>query len=319
MSKRFFTRATKIHFFACVISFAILLAVLIGSMTIKDNSVPQDNITFTAVKPFKIGTQIGKETVSTQVKAGEQVKLLAYDKGSSSGPGEYWVENAKGIRGTIYERDLGVPLIALNENGDTIGEIKNITKEETFNYTCQMADGTEEDVDYENVYVQLPDSIKVKSISSEKNSSYIMTDEKFDRLFLGASFDENDSRYVPATNVAVLNDSLRARYPITIYKTSTGESYAPIVTYDNEGKAVSVTYALRNDRSDWVISLLPFFGSIIDNGFFSSIIKLSSERIRMFLLFSSSGVNFLLELKPTAIESIPAKINSNLTQFLELT
>ena len=275
MSKLFLTRGTKRHFWICVTSFAILLAVLIGSMTMKDNNVPQNNITFTTVKPLKIGTRIGKDTHYPQVKAGEQIKLLAYDKGSSTGPGEFWVENAKGIRGIVYDRDLGVPMTAHNDDGKIIGEIAKIEKENTFDYTCQMADGSTEEVDFENIELQLPDSIKVKSISSEKNSSFIMTDKKFEQQFLGASFEENDSRYVPATNVVMVNDSLRARYPIKIYKTSTGESYAPYVTYDNDRKAASVTYHSLNDRSDWVISLLPFFGSIIDNGFFSSIINSS--------------------------------------------
>ena len=116
-------------------------------------------------------------------------------------------------------------MTAHNDDGKIIGEIAKIEKENTFDYTCQMADGSTEEVDFENIELQLPDSIKVKSISSEKNSSFIMTNKKFEQLFLGASFEENDSRYVPATNVVMVNDSLRARYPIKIYKTSTGESY----------------------------------------------------------------------------------------------
>lgn len=275
MSKLFLSRTTKVHFFACAISYFILLAVIIGSMTMKDNRLPQDNNTFTTIKPFKIGTRIIDDSVYTKIKAGEPIKLLGYDKGNSAGPGTFWVENAKGIRGNIYERDLGLPLFARNEDGEIIGEIAKINKENTFDYTCQMADGSTKDVDFEHIYVQLPDSIKVKNIGSEKNSSFIMTDKKFEQLFLGASFEENDKRYVAATNVAIVKDSLRARYPIKIYKIDTGESYAPYVTYDKDLKAVSVTYDYSNDRSDWVIRLLPLFGPIIDNGFFSSIINSS--------------------------------------------
>lgn len=275
MSKLFLTRATKVHFFACAISFVILLAVLIGSMAMKDNSLPQSNHTLTAVKPFKIGTRIIGDSVYTQVKAGEQIKLLAYDKGSSSGPGTFWIENAKGIRGNIFDRDLGYPMFVRNEDGETIGEIAKIKKQSTFKYTCQMADGSTEEVEFKYIDIQLPDSVKTKNLGGEKNSSFVMTDEKFEKHFLGASFEENDNRFVAATHVAMLKDSLRARYPIKIYKTSTGKNYVPYVTYDKDLKAVSVTFNYSNDRSDWVIRLLPFFGSIIDNGFFSSIINSS--------------------------------------------
>lgn len=275
MSKMFLSRASKIHFFVCAISFVILLAVMIGSMTMKDNRLPKSNYTFTAIKPIKIGTRIYKDSVYTQVKVGEQIKLLGYKKGSSSGPGYFWVENSNGIRGTVYEQDLGLPLLVRNEDGETIGEIAKIKKENTFDFECKMADGSDSEVKFKYIDIQLPDSIKVKILGGERNSSFVMTDEKFERKFIGSSFEENDKRYAAATNVAVIKDSLRARYPIKVYKTSTGESYAPYVTYDKDLKAVSVTYSSLNDRSDWVIRLLPLFGSIVDNGFFASTINSS--------------------------------------------
>ena len=272
MAKFFRGPGSKAHFLLNFIPLSIIFGIFLFSIVMKDNNLPGENNIYTLTKPTTIHSVFKRDTVTHKLKKGERIRILGYDNGSSAHPYSLWAETDKGYRGTIDITELGVPTIAWDEDNNKIDTVTIISRSRG-DFQCRFSDGSEKKIDFNKIMPVLPDSLELKSLSETSKYNYYMTPEKFSQEYIGKSLIENENRYRPALNIATLNDSLRALYPIIIIDSNTGERYSPIVTYDKSLNAVSFSPTRTDDRSDWLISLLPFFGSIIDNSFFVSFIE----------------------------------------------
>lgn len=273
MAKFFHAPEAKRHFLRNFIFFALILATLIVNKIMQDNDMSQSVDSITIQKPVNVGAKFDGDSVFTKFSAGESLRILGISPAGTDDPQKLWVEAANGSRGWIDDAELGVPMVALNDKSgrrDTV----SIVRRETFGYVCRYADGTEHKVDFDKVSPVMSEGKSAKHFGrSTSFKSLYMTADKFEEEFIGATFDENERKYRPATDVVVYPDSVRAKYPIKVIDIKTGLNYMPVVTYDKSMRAVSVVGAHIDDRSDWLLCLLPFAGAIIDSEILSGAIN----------------------------------------------
>ncbi len=273
MAKLFYSPDAKSHFWRNFVFFALIVAAFVFNAVLQDNDVPQDIEPITIEKPINLGVLFDGDSTFVKVKAGEKVKILGINPANTGHPQRLWIEAPDGSRGWVRDADLGTPMVVRKEGGEFSDTVKILTQE-TFGYLCRFADGTEDEVDFEMVRPTLPEGQEPKYFGESSSFKTIyMTTDKFEKEFIGATFEENEKRYRPALDIVVYKDSVRAKYPIKVIDTETGLNYMPVVTYDKSMRAVSVAAANVDDISDWLFVLLPFTDYIIDCDLFASIIN----------------------------------------------
>ena len=263
--------AKKHHFWWCTILFSLTLIACLFNAFVRDEHPVESGNVYTLTKPLKLGVDIADDSVFVRLKKGQDIKILGMHPNGTGYPVSFLVEAPNGSRGWVPDRNLGVPMVAIDEETGQVDTVK-VLAEATFGYECLFPNKEKKEVSFDYVRPVLPDSLNIKPISTSNMGSLYMTPKKFEREFIGKTMEENERRFRHAVEVAVVNDSLRACYPIKLVDSRTGKNYRPIVTYDDSLRAVSFTRSNLGDRSDWVIKLLPLFGPILDCGFFSNMI-----------------------------------------------
>lgn len=277
--KKLFSRMhpTRAHFFKCSILLAIAVVVFILSFFNTRNELPDTTATYTAEKPLNIYSKFSEDTIIAKVKKGEELKVYAYIPSESSyvHP-SLWVENSKGVRGFIRAVDTNTPILGWNKKSETMEPVTVLgfnDKDVYYKYICRFPDGTKEELNFDEIRPLFPDSLKKNIL--DNNSNIYITRSKFEKEFLGNTFEENEKKLRPALSVQMTDNNLRAKYPISVIDTKTGYRHNPIVIYDKDRKAVSYTLDNKNKRSPGLIRTLPGMGFIMDN-FFATTITQSS-------------------------------------------
>ena len=159
MSKFFRGPGSKVHFLLNFIPFIIIFGIFLFSIVMKDNKLPEGNNYYTLTKPTTIHSVFKRDTVTHKLKKGEKIKILGYEHGSNTRPYSLWAETDKGYRGTIDITELGVPIIAWNEDNDRIDTVVNVISRSRDNFLCRFADGSEKKIDFNKIIPVLPDSL----------------------------------------------------------------------------------------------------------------------------------------------------------------
>ena len=263
------------HFRRCLLWFSALSVVLVLGVVVTFVSKPGPPVVYVAEKRLTIESNIlPKNTVKTRVYKGEKLKVLGYRVGSHYDQPSLWVETSDGVRGLLSVVQLDVSLRAWNTRTESMDEVilLNIDNEE-WKYKCRFSDGEVRELDFDDVEPVLPDSLTKNLMSSGGSTYNYMSRDKFERIYLGATFEENDQAFQPATAVVRLKDSLRATYPVAVIDVKSGKRYRPTVTYDKSQVAVSYALNWENDRSAWFISKLPLMQYVVDNPLVSFLLE----------------------------------------------
>lgn len=257
----------KGHFLKCLLGFVILTLVLLAGVVLTLVSKPKPYVVYVAEKKLTIESILmPRDTIWTNVRKGEELKVFGYKAGSTYKQPSLWVETQDGVRGMLSVVQLNVPLKAWNEKTKAMDDVTLLGIDNAdWKYKCRFSDGEVCELGFDEVEPVLPEAMTRNLIAKLGSTYNYMSRDKFERLYMGKTLAENDQVYQPATAIAQYKDTLRATYPVTVIDMKTGKRYRPTVTYDKSQCAVSYTLNWENDRSDWFIATLPLMQFVVDN------------------------------------------------------
>lgn len=272
MSKTFYSDAAKKHYYCCLIALAVLLGIIVFNSVIKSDSIPRRPEAVAVTKNTTLEARVNDKKELVKVKSGAKVKVLgAFDGAYAFKPARLWVELEDGTRGEIACDAFDVEYKAQMDDSKQMKKVtlKAMGEDEA---TCVLKDGTEIEVDFDELYPQWPRSWDVKYLASPYTTFYI-SKEKFERKFIGSTFEKNDDRYRPAIYVVNKDGAKYATYPIWVLDTSNGMRYKYTVKYDSEGVAQSYEVEDTEKRAKFLLRFLPFVGPIADVPVLSGLIE----------------------------------------------
>lgn len=325
MKKLFSSKVAKRHFMICAATLVVLLAILLVNAVTKSNSLPKEPATTTLAKTTTLRTRINDENVDVKVRKGSTVKVLgAIDGAFSTAPFRLWVELEDGTRGDIQCHNFDVELMAYDSDEDELipVTVKSITDHE---YICIFPDGSEDEVEFDDLRPQWPEEWDVKYLNSTY-TNYYMTVDKFQEKYIGSTYEENEKRYRPARYVATQKGITYASYPLWVIDTDTGLRHKPTVVYGKDGIAQSFANCSTEDRAQFFVRIFPFLGTFADTWLGAKLIEgsmfTSSEpetdaplllKILLFILLVIYVILILLWLYATPM--IPVLIMGILLHF----
>ena len=177
---------------ACLVWFVVIAATLVFNSYMSTSSINPDSDMIVMNHKTVIKSYTGRDTVVTQVKAGDSLRLLGYRRASFAMPHKLWVETAGGTRGFIDMKEFSIPMIVKkgNRKGDTVS-VTGI-EEKGYKYDVTFSDGTDEQIYYQKLMPVMSDRLSDRTLNPDTRA-WFMSKGKFERLYLGRTFGECDS------------------------------------------------------------------------------------------------------------------------------
>ena len=237
----------RLPHFSTWLGIIVLTAILVGDRILITPSF-HEPVSYTVPKTADLLMPVDKVVPIGKVQKGETVQYFGVLRGDDDRPIGILVQTASGERGVLTAPSLGFPKRAVLEEDE------------------------QDDLRNDKITCILPPELPHWDL--REKGDYYMSVEKFERLYIGATFEENEARYRPAFGVVKEGKATYAYYPnIELVNFGNGEIYNPVVQYDAQGVAVAYTFSpgsLTNNRM--LILLMPKLSSIIDNDFFARFI-----------------------------------------------
>ena len=271
MKKTFHSKAGSFHFYVCLVLLAVIVGIHLVNVLANRNSLPRRPETVVLEKPATLRGRIDDEKFEIKIRKGQEIKILGGYKGLMTTPERLWVELQDGSRGYIYCTDFDLEYKAQVSKKGRLEKVK-VNGYDGSKMVCELEDGTVKEIYCDDVYPEWPREWKFDYLSTSTYSAYISKD-KFERKYLGSTFEKNDKRMLPARCVISKNGSTYASYPMWILDTSSGMRYAPTVVYDVSGEAKSYVHESSKKRAKLFLKIWPLVGPIVDNPVCNSLIQ----------------------------------------------
>lgn len=271
MKKKFHSKAGKIHFYACLITLAVIVGIHLVNWFTNDNTAPRNPEKIKLEQPATLHGRVNNEDFEIKIKKNHEIKILGAKKGSMSKPESLWVELEDGSRGYIYCTDFNLEYKAQLKKKKSPVPVK-VKEYDGNQMVCELEDGTIKKLYCDDVYPQWPDSWDFEYLSTNSHSSYISKD-KFERKYIGSSLEKNDKRLVPARYIIKKGTQTYAFYPMYVLDLSNGIRYTPTIVYNESGEAESYINEDSKKRAKFFLKIMPFIGSAVDNPFLHSLIQ----------------------------------------------
>lgn len=217
--------------------------------------------------------------VSRTLQRGDSVDVLGWVDSYDYDRMLFWVETSRGERGFLDAMAISdsavVQYTGINfskkyhytarHHGDTVILKKMIQDGHLRKFEIHNPKGTDTTLVSSAMKSLL--SMKMgleRKINFNGNDLRSMSEEKFRELYLGRSLAECDSVYLPAIFRAQGRDSLRAIYPVRVFRE--GKFYRPIVSFSADSVAVAYTIPERaqSNVNSWILRYLPFYKYVCD-------------------------------------------------------
>ena len=271
MKTRFYSKAAKVHFYACFILLAVIVGMHLANWISNDNSLPSGPDKVKLEKAATLRGRVNNENFEVKVKKGHEITILGARKGTMTEPERLWVELEDGSRGYIYCTDFNLEYKAQLKGKKRLVPVK-MTEYDGSKMVCELEDGSKKKLSCDDIYPQWPDSWNFKYLSTNTYSSYI-SKSKFERKYIGSTLEKNDSRLVPARYILKKGKQTYAFYPMYVLDTSDGMRYAPTVVYDESGEAKSYVNEDSRKRAKFFLKIMPLVGATVDNPLLHSLIR----------------------------------------------
>lgn len=209
------------------------------------------------------------DTIKTSLRAGDEVKVLAIQ---SSSFGQKWhVETASGEIGSIdavYLTQIKQVITDGHDKGDTVS-IR--TGDSDYYYYYTNSEG-EKSSSVKDRFIPVFDGWGDYQYEHSTVAG-ICSQSKFEKRAIGSSLKKVNSRFGYPLQLHRTADGLMAEYSWKAFDPESGKMWRPIVTFDKDSVAVSVTYTKPKSRASGFLSMLPFSESIIDSWFTSLMVR----------------------------------------------
>ena len=172
MKKAFYSKAAKIHYYACFIALAVIIGIHTVNWITNDNSAPRNPEKVKLEKPATLHGRVNNENFELKVEKGHEIKILGVRKGSASEPERLWAELEDGSRGYIYCTDFDLEYKAQLKDKKRLVPVK-VKEFDGDRIVCELKDGTEKKLSCDDVYPNWPNSWKFEYLNTNSYSSYI--------------------------------------------------------------------------------------------------------------------------------------------------
>ena len=114
-----------------------------------------------------------------------------------------------------------------------------------------------------------------KMLKHEWNGGdYYLSKQKFEKLYLGKTFEEIEQLYRPAKFVKKEKNGFTAEYDLRIFDKTTGKFYFPTITFtDNLSTSYETGLASTRNTNAFFLRYLPLVSTFLDVDFFSQLIS----------------------------------------------
>ena len=268
-------KSFRLPHWSTLIGLIVLIGILVGDRMMMKRSYPDEPVTLTLEKNMPLldvtyhAEQIG------QVRKGETVQYLGVMEGGGDRPCGLLVQKTTGERGLISSLEMGYPLFVKNKKDSTHIRIEKYGKSSN-GATCHIINGAgvRSEVRMKDIRPVLPENMRHQILNDD--GAYFMTKQKFENLYIGSTFAENEARYRPSMHVARTKNGWTAFYlNLTVLDLDNGHLNKPIIEYNAQGVATGYSYAkgYNSGNNKWVIRWMPMLGRIVDNDLFARLIE----------------------------------------------
>lgn len=257
------------------IALYIFVFITIVNALTNQKHFPKDLVEMTIDREITLSTDPAKKEGTRVIHKGETVSYLGFRKGTVTvNMVRLYVQTQDGVRGYFNAYELGYPVIHAKTR-DTVTIINPKTSDTWPKALVRFPDGTEKEIDYDDLGVILPKNLR-KTAFSDAAACY-MTEKKFKKLYVGKKLEECDQLNHPALVINREDDqTFQAYYPtLYIFNAKEGRFYRPVLHTDNSSVVTDYDLIQPFGNNKWILKLLPFVSPIMDNNFFSTLIRSS--------------------------------------------
>lgn len=260
----------KLPHLSTIIGLVVLIGMLVINRVTMKTSYPQHPQILTLDRSIMLMEANEYVPIKT-LKKGETVSYLGILKGDWTRPASLLVETNDGDRGLLSTVDLGCPQYMTEMKDSNLVEVTGFKKDDyRSHFVIKNSVGETKEVELGDIRPVLSEEMR-PFVLSEKGD-YYMTKEKFERLYIGQRFEDNEKRYRPAMHIHHTNTGCTAYYPnLEIVDRKEGKIQNPIIEYDANGIAVAYEFGKYHWHSNnrYLLMYLPWLVDILDNDFFA--------------------------------------------------
>lgn len=262
--------------FSVIIGILTFVGILITHKTVQNDRLPEHPTQMVLNRDITMVSFRGIDSTIVRLHKGDTVSYLGMTDGGVRVPVSLVVQSHEGLRGLLPAVELGYPMLRKNSKDTMTVTVLGRSKEkgETYpKFKIRCGDGSETRVSLDDIRPILPDSIR--QLQFRRKSYYYMSQQKFERLYLGKTLGENDSLYRPAINIGKTKNGWEAFYQhLTIVDTDEGYNYQPIIAYDSQQVAVGYRPSFAKGTGNrYIIKYMPLLRHIIDIDMLASLIQ----------------------------------------------
>lgn len=229
------------------------------------------------------------EDVLEKINKGDSVIILGQDIKNGTMGMMFWVETKSGQRGFV-------PQEAFDESG-VVYKVKEVQKNDELN--IQKGDtvtimGRTDEIAFVDFNIKTKDGKTgtvghdgIISVTGKKLAKYnlndrrafYMTKQKFERLYMGRTFDEVENLYCNAFIIMNKGKNKEAVYPLRVFNKSDGKFYKPTLVFED---SIAKSYSMETvhyHKKSWFpknylfLKYLPLSGTILDIDLFANMIN----------------------------------------------
>jgi hypothetical protein len=266
------------HFFDRTFLFFVLFLLFVGIIIYASipNRKPAD-VKVAAIQKTQLFGYGDIEPFGT-INKGDSLVILGQDVRGL----RFLVQTAKGERGYIDQEGVDARFIVYSlpqgdnlsiQKGDTVTFVSRgvkTKKEDNSDIITYLApNGTKGEINEEKIISTIGNNLLEKEI---QGGDYYLSKKKFEKLYIGKTFDEIEQLYRPAMYVKKDNDFLQAKYPLRVFDKADGKFYNPIINF-KDGVAISYSTKLDKDKNSFFLKYMPLVSAVLDVDFFSQLIS----------------------------------------------
>jgi len=274
--RRFFDRT--LLFFICAL---VLIGVIIY------NSIPNNkpaNVKVAAIQKAPLLQYSYSKDAFSSVNKGDSLLIIGVDFREFA----FLVQTPKGERGFVSQDAIESQgfLTRFNDiegikketsvsvnRGDTVTFLGIDTKKDK--YSPKMKFKT---ADGQQGWVALYDLVSLTANNLLKyhwdGGDYYLSKKKFEKLYVGKTFEEIEQLYRPAKFVKKDKNGLIAEYDLRIFDKKDGKFYFPAITFkDTVSTSFELQLASTNKMNAFILRYLPLVSTLLDVDFFSQLIS----------------------------------------------
>lgn len=273
----------------CVTAFSIVFDRLMSNSRLHD-----DNPVVVLERPQKMLMKFGDDSLYVALNRGDSLKIKGLQRYSSQQT--YLVETPTGDRGWLQADLLPIPVIITEgeHKGDTItltGRKHIGAGTYVHGYFAKLSDGSEIEVKAKDF---IPALDGWQDMTFDDNLMIgIGTEGRFES-FKGMTLVAIEAKIGPAFEIYHKKDGgMMVQFKAKAFDRDNGKFYQPAFTFGADGLATDVSFSLKSDRSDWLLSLLPGAGLIFDLPLTGALIRTSVYSLEYDPL-NTTGVKYVL-------------------------